>query len=732
MGTGLKALGEKQVNFSLDGSADGVAGTQADPAVTALSNGDFVVVYENPEAGDNTDLLAHFFDASGNAIGPPVSSGLLNGVVGIDRTVDATGHPAVAATPDGGFLVAYTDTTPTDNSIVVRRYDNTTGISAPFVIDSGAGPMHQPNVGTVDSAAIAGFADGTSVVVWEFDYADSLRITTYTSRFSIPPQMGLPLQRDCSDHVLTFQTASKERPSAASGNIAAIVYAADPGTTTAGQDIILRLFNSSATQVAAPSTIFGAASSDVFSHPDVAALSDGRFVIVAQDDTTSVLVASIFDPVTHAVTPLSNFASVTGTGTSPHVAGAPGGGFIVSFDGPTGDVVEARFGPGGAVLFNAGVANSFTAGTQDQNAIAANASGTAFLAWQDAGSANPNSTDTDTRIEAQAFRLQQLPQPNFNGDSFSDILWQNASGQAAIWEMNGTNVDRRRIGRRQSWPELEGDRNRRLQRRRPFRHPVAERERPGRDLGDERDQCRSRGALVGANPGPSWKEIGTGDFNGDGKSDILWQNASGQAAVWEMNGTNVIGGALVGANPGPSWKEIGTGDFNGDGKSDILWQNTSGQAAIWEMNGTNIIGSALVGANPGPSWKEIGTGDFNGDGYSDILWQNTSGQAAIWEMNGTNIIGSALVGANPGPSWKAIGTRRLQRRRLLRHPVAERQRSGRDLGDERDQRHRQRIGRRQSRAELEGDRRLRSARDSQRVGPPSPFRMISDRPPGTP
>ena len=46
----------------------------------------------------------------------------------------------------------------------------------------------------------------------------------------------------------------------------------------------------------------------------------------------------------------------------------------------------------------------------------------------------------------------------------------------------------------------------------------------------------------------------------------------------------------MGANPGPSWKAIGTGDFNDDGHSDILWQNTNGQAAIWEMNGTNEIG----------------------------------------------------------------------------------------------------------------------------------------------
>ena len=163
-------------------------------------------------------------------------------------------------------------------------------------------------------------------------------------------------------------------------------------------------------------------------------------------------------------------------------------------------------------------------------------------------------------------------------------------------------------------------------------------------------------ANVGANPGPSWKVIGTGDFNDDGHSDILWQNTNGQVAVWELNGTNVISEANVGANPGPSWKVIGTGDFNDDGHSDILWQNTNGQASIWELNGTNVISKANVGANPGPSWKVIGTGDFNDDGYSDILWQNTNGQVAVWELNGTNVISEANVGANPGPSWKVIGT----------------------------------------------------------------------------
>jgi hypothetical protein len=43
-------------------------------------------------------------------------------------------------------------------------------------------------------------------------------------------------------------------------------------------------------------------------------------------------------------------------------------------------------------------------------------------------------------------------------------------------------------------------------------------------------------------------------------------------------------------------------DFNGDGNSDILFQNVDGPAAIWLMNGTTPTAEMLVGNNPGPSW----------------------------------------------------------------------------------------------------------------------------------
>jgi hypothetical protein len=108
--------------------------------------------------------------------------------------------------------------------------------------------------------------------------------------------------------------------------------------------------------------------------------------------------------------------------------------------------------------------------------------------------------------------------------------------------------------------------------------------------------------LVPNNPGPSWHIKGTGDFFGDGRTDILWQNDNGSVAIWDISGLNVVGGGLVPNNPGPSWHIKGTGDFFGDGRTDILWQNDDGTVALWDMSGTSIVGGGLV-QNPGTVWN---------------------------------------------------------------------------------------------------------------------------------
>ena len=98
---------------------------------------------------------------------------------------------------------------------------------------------------------------------------------------------------------------------------------------------------------------------------------------------------------------------------------------------------------------------------------------------------------------------------------------------------------------------------------------------------------------------------------------------------------------------------VGTGDFNGDGKSDILWRDTAGDVAVWQMNGTQIQSPAVILTLP-TDWKVAGTADINGDGKTDILWQNAdTGQTAVWEMNGFTIANPFLMAAVDN-SWSAL------------------------------------------------------------------------------
>ena len=146
------------------------------------------------------------------------------------------------------------------------------------------------------------------------------------------------------------------------------------------------------------------------------------------------------------------------------------------------------------------------------------------------------------------------------------------------------------------------------------------------------------------------------DFNGDGKSDILWQNNStGARAILFMDGTSPVGSAGLPIVP-TSWKIVGSGDFNGDLNSDILWQNSvTGQRVIWLMNGASFDSVADLGT-VATSWNIVGSGDFNADGKPDILWENSStGQHVILFMDGTSPIGSCGLATLP-TSWKIVGS----------------------------------------------------------------------------
>ena len=213
-------------------------------------------------------------------------------------------------------------------------------------------------------------------------------------------------------------------------------------------------------------------------------------------------------------------------------------------------------------------------------------------------------------LEVTDLNWQIVGTGDFNGDGKTDVLWRNTStGQNVVWLMDGVNYGG------YAWL-LE----------------VA-------DL--------------------SWEIVGIGDFNGDGKIDILWRNkGTGQNVVWFMDGATMSNWSwILPEVPDTNWQIVGTGDFNGDGKTDILWRNkATGQNVVWFMDGVAYGSYAWLLEVTDLNWEIVGTGDFNGDGKTDILWRNKStGQNVVWLMNGTALSSYTWLPDVPDTNWEIVG-----------------------------------------------------------------------------
>jgi hypothetical protein len=255
---------------------------------------------------------------------------------------------------------------------------------------------------------------------------------------------------------------------------------------------------------------------------------------------------------------------------------------------------------------------------------------------------------------------------DFDGDGNAyDILWRHLLiGNNAIWFMDGRSL-RSDSGRIQemdnmNWAvaatgDFDGDGKSDIL----WRHQAL-----GKNslwLMDARTLRPGSGPLPVV-PDTDWAVAGAGDFNGDGRSDVLWRHGiTGRNSLWLMDGTSV----LPETGPLPEvrnldWMIVGTGDFNGDGRSDILWRHqTLGKNSMWLMDGRSLLG----GAGPiqqvlKPAWKVVGTADFDGDGKCDILWRHAvNGNNSVWLMNGPEPRqGTAPTQAVADTDWIVVGT----------------------------------------------------------------------------
>src|SRR5260221_898505 len=154
--------------------------------------------------------------------------------------------------------------------------------------------------------------------------------------------------------------------------------------------------------------------------------------------------------------------------------------------------------------------------------------------------------------------------------------------------------------------------------------------------------------------GPEWHMVGAGDFNGDGKADIVWENtATGVRAIWLMNNGAFTGNTIGLGTVDPSWHIAGVGDF-GNGQSDLVWENTvTGARAIWVMS-NGVFQSSVSLGTVSTQWHIAGVGNF-GNGQADLVWENTAtGQHAIWLLS-SGILQSVIGMPTIGGGWHVVG-----------------------------------------------------------------------------
>jgi hypothetical protein len=164
-----------------------------------------------------------------------------------------------------------------------------------------------------------------------------------------------------------------------------------------------------------------------------------------------------------------------------------------------------------------------------------------------------------------------------------------------------------------------------------------------------------QGSVNHAPLSPDWTIQGFGDFNGDGKRDIFWRHVGGASEVWLMDGFEVSGSDFLPFGPtlDTSWQPGGLGDFDGDGKTDVLWRGADGSMRVWLMDGPFVSSDGTFALEQvGAGWSVAGLGDFDGDGRTDLFWRHENDMLRVWLMNG--IWGGSVYGPSGQLAEEAI------------------------------------------------------------------------------
>lgn len=239
---------------------------------------------------------------------------------------------------------------------------------------------------------------------------------------------------------------------------------------------------------------------------------------------------------------------------------------------------------------------------------------------------------------------------DFNGDGKDDVLLRHLTGAWLYYPMNGRRVLSDAQGQANITTDIEyevagiGDFNG------DGRDDVMLRHRDGRWR-----YYPMNGRLV-AGPGPSqanltsntdFKVAGIGDFDGDGREDVLLRHRDGRWHYYPMNGARTVAGrGAANLTRDLDYSVAGIGNFDGDGRDDVMLRHTDGRWHYYRMNGRRFVsGSGSASLTKNTDYRVAGVGDLNGDGRDDLLLRHAEGRWYFYPMNGRRA-GSGRGSAN--------------------------------------------------------------------------------------
>ncbi len=159
--------------------------------------------------------------------------------------------------------------------------------------------------------------------------------------------------------------------------------------------------------------------------------------------------------------------------------------------------------------------------------------------------------------------------------------------------------------------------------------------------------------LAGLTRNAAYDVVSRADFDGDGQPDVLVRDLTptkeqnGRWVLYTLQGTTVTSEGFItdGVTRNRDWELVSDGDFDNDGKADLLLRNAlDGRWLLYLMDSRNIKSQAIMSLSEDLTDVLQGTADFNADGITDVLLRSANGVWLLYEFDGLNPV---TVGTPP-------------------------------------------------------------------------------------